>query len=460
MSRLADNRLARAVARVPATVRRKRLVAFAGIVSLLVVLGVLGLRELSASNDRVLSLGELPQRIETYRELQLDTDQLGGLFAARNRLIDFAGGAYPNKQPPDGTAVAVTDGTIQSVLTRLGPFTDVTSLGYVPPRGERGLLTEIQSEFGQLRLAVSSIVAKDQAGEYSAYDGQLRPDQDVVTNLESHADQLVSMTQADTASLIAHNQASYLDSQRLVIGAAAASILLALLLGQEYNVTRRKDSRLSREEPATMDQRPAPNTFVREGDFWSLTYEGVVVRLKDSKGLRDIARLLATPGREVAAVDLASETHWNAGHSLSAIADLGLGVEAGVGDTLDAEARTQYRSRLADLEAEILEDEANNDAERASRARDEREFLLAELRAAVGLGGRSRRLLDPAERARKAVRERVHDAITHLEKVHHGLGRHLRRSVRTGGFCIYDPADSTTWQLSADTPPPRPPDRP
>jgi signal transduction histidine kinase len=231
MSRLADNRLVRAVARVPATVQRKLLVAFAGIVCLLVLLGVLGLRELSASNDRVLSLGELPQRIATYRELQLDTDQLGELFAARNRLIDFAGGAYPNKQPPDGAAVAVTDGTIQSILSRLGPFTGVTSLGYVPPPGERSLLTEIHSEFGQLRLAVSSVVAKDQAGQYSAYDGQLRPDQDVVTNLESNADQLVSMTQADTANLIAHNQASYLDSQHLVIGVAAVSILLALLLG-------------------------------------------------------------------------------------------------------------------------------------------------------------------------------------------------------------------------------------
>jgi signal transduction histidine kinase len=231
MSRLADNRLVRAVARVPASVQRKLLVAFAGIVCLLVLLGVLGLRELSASNDRVLSLGELPQRIATYRELQLDTDQLGALFAARNRLIDFAGGAYPNKQPPDGAAVAVTDGTIQSILSRLRPFTGVTSLGYVPPSGERSLLTEIHSEFGQLRLAVMSVVAKDQAGQYSAYDGQLRPDQDVVTNLESNADQLVSMTQADTANLIAHDQASYLDSQHLVIGVATGSILLALLLG-------------------------------------------------------------------------------------------------------------------------------------------------------------------------------------------------------------------------------------
>jgi signal transduction histidine kinase len=227
---LADNRLVRAVARIPTTVQRKLLVAFAGIVGLLIVLGVLGLRELSASNDRVVSLGQLPLRIATYRELQLDTAQLGELFAARNRFIVFAGGVYPTKQPADNIAVTTTDGTILSILTRLGPFT-VTSPGFVPPPGERSLLADIHSEFGQVRAAMSRIIADDQAGKYSIYDGALLPAQDVVTHLEGNAEQLVRITQADGASLIAKNQASNLDSQHLVIGVAAGSILLALLLG-------------------------------------------------------------------------------------------------------------------------------------------------------------------------------------------------------------------------------------
>ncbi len=232
MTTLADNRLVRAVARIPTTVQRKLLVAFAGIVGLLIVLGVLGLRELSASNDRVVSLGQLPLRIATYRELQLDTAQLGEVFAARNRFIVFAGGVYPNKQPADNIAVTTTDGTILSILTRLGPFTGVTSLGFVPPPGERSLLADIHSEFGQVRAAMLlRIIADDQAGKYSIYDGALLPAQDVVTHLEGNAEQLVRITQADGASLIAKNQASNLDSQHLVIGVAAGSILLALLLG-------------------------------------------------------------------------------------------------------------------------------------------------------------------------------------------------------------------------------------
>ena len=48
----------------------------------------------------------------------------------------------------------------------------------------------------------------------------------------------------------------------------------------------------------------AANVFAREGQYWSLAYAGVVTRVRDSKGMRDIARLLAAQGRGVAAVDL------------------------------------------------------------------------------------------------------------------------------------------------------------
>jgi hypothetical protein len=39
------------------------------------------------------------------------------------------------------------------------------------------------------------------------------------------------------------------------------------------------------------------NVFRREGEYWTVCYEGSVVRLKDSKGLRHLARLLAHPAR-------------------------------------------------------------------------------------------------------------------------------------------------------------------
>src|SRR5205823_12472220 len=46
------------------------------------------------------------------------------------------------------------------------------------------------------------------------------------------------------------------------------------------------------------------NVFRREGDTWTLAFGGRSVPLRDAKGLRDLAVLLATPGREVAATEL------------------------------------------------------------------------------------------------------------------------------------------------------------
>jgi hypothetical protein len=174
-----------------------------------------------------------------------------------------------------------------------------------------------------------------------------------------------------------------------------------------------------------------------------------VVRLRDSKGLRDIARLLACPGRELAAVDLAASVQPGAGTAARgrAFAESGFGLEADAGPVLDAQAQRQYRERLEELEVELAGAADANDPERAAQAHRERDLLLSELGAAVGLGGRQRVSLDPAERARKAVTGRIREAIGHIEVVHSELGRHLRRSIRTGTFCVYDPPAPTVWVL-------------
>jgi hypothetical protein len=173
----------------------------------------------------------------------------------------------------------------------------------------------------------------------------------------------------------------------------------------------------------------------------------VVVRLRDSKGLHDIARLLAMPGREMTAVDLAGDEHRPTAGRVATVSELGLAVEGDAGEALDSKARAEYRARLADLEEEIADAMTANDPVRASRARQETDFLLRELGAAVGLGRHPRRARDPAERRRKAVTWRIREAINRIEAVHPRLGQHLRRSLRTGRFCVYKPPEATNWQL-------------
>ena len=46
------------------------------------------------------------------------------------------------------------------------------------------------------------------------------------------------------------------------------------------------------------------NVFRREGEYWTLAYEGKVLRLRDSKGMGSLAYLLSHPGVPVAAAAL------------------------------------------------------------------------------------------------------------------------------------------------------------
>ncbi|MGH9135532.1 MAG: ATP-binding protein, partial [Acidimicrobiales bacterium] len=168
----------------------------------------------------------------------------------------------------------------------------------------------------------------------------------------------------------------------------------------------------------------------RDDDGWTATFDQHTVHLRPSKGIDDLSVLLAKPGSEVAAVDLAG--------ALTA---------ADSGELLDSRARRELRDRLVDLENDVTEAEQFGDLSRAERARVERDTLVAELTAAVGLGGRPRRSGDVRERARKAVTWRIRQAIRTITDTHPPLGRHLDQSVRTGTFCVYVPAAPLTWRV-------------
>jgi hypothetical protein len=200
------------------------------------------------------------------------------------------------------------------------------------------------------------------------------------------------------------------------------------------------------------------NLFRREGEYWTVVFDGVVVRLRDAKGLGHLARLLAHPGREFHAVDLEAANH-QAG-SRPAVAAAGQPGRAGAGELqvrrdlgdagalLDATAKAAYQARLAELRAELEEAEGFNDPERAAKARQETEFLVAELARAVGLGGRDRRAAAHAERARLNATRAIRAAMANLARVHPSLGRHLAATIRTGRYCAYtpDPRAPIAWQ--------------
>jgi signal transduction histidine kinase len=218
--------------RVPTTVQRKLLVAFGIVVVLLITVGVLCIGVLSQSNDRVEALGTLPQREAAYRQLAIDSDQLASLLSLRGSyvlcLVAPNPLACPTGEIPTYTAsTSDIDGEIYLTLTQLSLLIDVANLGFSPPTNELRILTEVGSEYRQIAAAMATLIGGDQRGVFS----KPQAEQDETDVLVSNADQLVGIVQSATANLIAQNQAAYLNAQHLVIGVAAGSVVLALVLG-------------------------------------------------------------------------------------------------------------------------------------------------------------------------------------------------------------------------------------
>jgi hypothetical protein len=113
---------------------------------------------------------------------------------------------------------------------------------------------------------------------------------------------------------------------------------------------------------------------------------------------------------------------------------------------LDRRALAAYRARLRELEEGLVEADARDDVQQHERLEAERQALLDELRKATGLGGRTRKMADDAERARKAVSGRIRQAIAAIRAAHPALGEHLEGSVATGTYCSYGPRAPTSWE--------------
>jgi hypothetical protein len=200
---------------------------------------------------------------------------------------------------------------------------------------------------------------------------------------------------------------------------------------------------------------PAIAFLRREGDVWAFDVDQQSVRVRDSKGVRCLATLLANPGVEIHAMELAQAGTKGDGEDQARVAaaraELDGATSDDAGPLLDAEAKSAYRRRLDELRAEVDEAESFNDPERAAHAREEMDFLVRELAGAVGLGGRDRKAASSVERARVSVTKAIRATVRRIGEHDPNLGRELEATVRTGTFCIYepDPRHPLDWQIDA-----------
>jgi hypothetical protein len=198
------------------------------------------------------------------------------------------------------------------------------------------------------------------------------------------------------------------------------------------------------------------NVFRKEGQYWTISFEGNTFRLRHSKGLQYLAFLLPHPGEEFHAQRILSEVEGKTlspGHGEATkmkerqFLDDGLNVSplGDAGPLLDNQAKKEYKKRLDELRKELEEAKEFHNIEQADRVQEEIEAIEDALTAAFGLGGRARKGSDSNERARKTISKAISRTLALIKENDLALWRHLENALNVGLFPSYNPHPPVNW---------------
>src|SRR4051794_30519306 len=225
----ADNPLIRAAGRLPAGVHTKLLVAFVGTALLVVGVGVLGLRLLGQSNDRVATLGTLQERSFAYAKLRSDASYVRDLVNG-NVQSEFHKVFKEGRSKGRGyAAVRAIDLLTLDAAKQLPSTTYPDTLGFVPAPEDERFLHEVRTSAEQLSRLMDGIIKL--APDHPVPPGTRTQAESLARHLNQYALELSNATRAKTSAVIAQNASAYERSRNLFIAAAAGAILLALALG-------------------------------------------------------------------------------------------------------------------------------------------------------------------------------------------------------------------------------------
>jgi signal transduction histidine kinase len=215
------------VVRIPGRVRTKLLVAFLGIAGLLVLVALVGVSVLGRSNSRSEQLKALEHRAAGYGTLQSQASTVRDIFGLCSGGTGFGKGQQGG---PYGEGHISTNDCLRSITLVVGiALADLGSamqLDFAPTEGELPYLQRIRRDFATLQRVSSELVRSNKLSL-----GLHRRAENLADDLNTSALALASGTSNRASTLAARNRSSYVGSRDFLIGAAAGSVVLALLLG-------------------------------------------------------------------------------------------------------------------------------------------------------------------------------------------------------------------------------------
>src|SRR5690242_3901971 len=226
------DRLVRLVARAPATVRTKLLVAFLAIAGLLVLVSALGLQVLGQANSRVERLDTLQLRSAKYQALDAHARDLQQTIGVRDAgapaVTPYTGG----KTLQGGEKWLLADLAIADTRSQVELAFTEALFGFVPPPADERKLQRIRLDYRKVGRALAQIEKLDTSG-VTGFKAQPYVQSALAAgeDLQATAQNLAFQTDAETQALVKANRSSYTSSRDLFIVVSAASVVVALGLG-------------------------------------------------------------------------------------------------------------------------------------------------------------------------------------------------------------------------------------
>jgi signal transduction histidine kinase/HAMP domain-containing protein len=198
--------LPRLIARIPASVHAKLLLAFLATAALLIILGGVGLKVLSGVNSRAEDLVKRQERIGAYRQFQHDVS-LPSSWSWNER-------------------------TLSATLAQLNQFRYEFDQLQVVAMDDTDRLGRVRDDYEQLTAAVGQVVELIDAGaSVESQKRALLKASALADRLDRLTNELVNRAEADLVTRMDASQAAYATSRSVVIGFAVGSLALALVLG-------------------------------------------------------------------------------------------------------------------------------------------------------------------------------------------------------------------------------------
>ncbi len=202
----------RQVARIPAPIHAKLLVAFLAIAGLFISLGVVGLQVLGAANDRTAEIASLERKLAAERQLQTEIQRQLSTGALAFSAADTEALATARRQISQSNY-------------------NFERLRFVAPN-EGATLDKVEEDYGlfiRTLLSMVDLVRDGKRGEASTL--QVEVAQPLADDLERLTNELVNKAETEIVATVDRNQSDYRASRGAVAWLSAGSVALALVLG-------------------------------------------------------------------------------------------------------------------------------------------------------------------------------------------------------------------------------------